>query len=212
MQINQSLSPSFALPIAEAQATKLAHYAKSQSTPSQTATSSTSVSLSSAAREAAASELKTAPSPAGPRVDIPSKGQNQAMGWIEWGQQTYTALRPALATTAEVALNVAYLAELSLELYAPEPKLFSKAEYVKQHDVGSVLGYIRDLLSEPTQGEDPSADAGASGLDTASQKGWSQLERWAERLSGSKMDYTEFASGAAAISFLFTSLSSAHRP
>jgi|GEM_PF-1143710 len=113
-----------------------------------------------------------------------------------------------LAVVAEFALNVAYLTEVALGFYGNnDPRTLTKEEYVEHYDVGALMAYIRDLVSDPSQTLDMWADSG--GLDGAIEEGWRKLERWGERLKGPKMEYVEYVAGGAAVGYVLARLANA---
>lgn len=206
MQVTQSLSPSFAPPVTEAKATKPSPLPESPPKRSQTAAASTSVTLSPEGRAAAATALEIVSAPSNAAFDFAYSVGKRVM---DLGGQAITTLRPVVETAADIALDTAYLAELTLGFLADDPRSFTKAEYVEQYDVGALLGYIRDTASESAQAQDSSADFGS--LDTALQEGWHKLERWVDRLNGPKMEYTEYVAGGAAVGYLFARIANAVR-
>lgn len=126
------------------------------------------------------------------------------------GEKIATTARPVLETAAEAALHAAYLTEIFLGHSTDNPRFFTKAEYVEQYDVGAALGYVRNVLREPSETLAPSV-AGPGGIDAVAHEGWNKLERWLDRLHGPKTEYIEYMAGAAAFAYVVARIVKAQR-
>jgi hypothetical protein len=166
--------------------------------------------ISPAARAAAAMEPSNPPpTSSSPNALLDVMGEAKA-GAMEIGKEAMTTLRPALETTAEIALDITYLTELVLGHTMGTTKYFTKAEYIEKYDIGAVLGYVRDYVRETAEAEEAAA-AGPQGVNTVAQETWNKMERWVERLRGPKVEVLEYVAVGAAVGYALARIPLARR-